>query len=91
MLTWMDSLKGRSMMRLASFTDEEMVNLIDLSAQLKARRAAGQCADAGTLGRVAGAANAGGEKSGQNGNDCNLFHSFSHLVPSLPPRGKAAQ
>ena len=41
MLTWMDSLKGRSMMRLASFTDEEMVNLIDLSAQLKARRAAG--------------------------------------------------
>ena len=41
MLSWMDSLKGRSMMRLASFTDEEMVNLIDLSAQLKARRAAG--------------------------------------------------
>ena len=41
MLTWMDSLKGRSMMRLASFTDEEMLNLIDLSAQLKARRAAG--------------------------------------------------
>ncbi len=41
MLNWMDSLKGRSMMRLASFTDEEMVNLIDLSAQLKARRAAG--------------------------------------------------
>ena len=41
MLTWMDSLKGRSMLRLASFTDEEMVNLIDLAAQLKARRAAG--------------------------------------------------
>ena len=41
MLTWMDSLKGRSMMRLTSFTDEEMINLIDLSAQLKARRAAG--------------------------------------------------
>ena len=41
MLTWMDSLRGRSMMRLASFTDEEMLNLIDLSAQLKARRAAG--------------------------------------------------
>ena len=38
MLTWMDSLKGRSMMRLASFTDEEMLNLIDLAAQLKARR-----------------------------------------------------
>ena len=41
MLNWMDSLKGRSMMRLASFTDEEMVNLIDLAAQLKARRKAG--------------------------------------------------
>ena len=41
MLNWMDSLKGRSMMRLASFTDEEMLNLIDLAAQLKARRAAG--------------------------------------------------
>ena len=41
MLNWMDSLKGRSMMRLASFTDEEMMNLIDLAAQLKARRAAG--------------------------------------------------
>ena len=41
MLTWMDSLKGRSMMRLQSFTDEEMLNLIDLAAQLKARRAAG--------------------------------------------------
>lgn len=41
MLTWMDSLKGRSMMRLASFTDEEMLNLIDLAAQLKARRKAG--------------------------------------------------
>ena len=41
MLSWMDSLKGRSMMRLASFTDEEMLNLIDLAAQLKQRRAAG--------------------------------------------------
>ena len=41
MLNWMDSLRGRSMMRLASFTDEEMLNLIDLAAQLKARRAAG--------------------------------------------------
>ena len=41
MLNWMDSLKGRSMMRLATFTDEEMLNLIDLAAQLKARRAAG--------------------------------------------------
>ena len=25
MLNWMDSLKGRSMMRLASFTDEEIL------------------------------------------------------------------
>jgi ornithine carbamoyltransferase len=37
----MDSLRGRSLMRLASFSDEEMLNLIDLAAQLKARRAAG--------------------------------------------------
>ena len=41
MLNWMDSLKGRSLMRLASFSDEEMLNLVDLAAQLKARRAAG--------------------------------------------------
>ena len=41
MLTWMDSLKGRSLMRLTSFTDEEMLNLVDLAAQLKARRHAG--------------------------------------------------
>ncbi len=41
MLTWMDSLKGRSMMRLKSFTDAEMLNLIELAAQLKARRQAG--------------------------------------------------
>ena len=41
MLKWMDSLRGRSMMRLASFTDEEMADLIGLAAQLKARRAAG--------------------------------------------------
>ena len=41
MLTWMDSLKGRSLMRLTSFTDEEMLSIIDLAAQLKARRAAG--------------------------------------------------
>ena len=41
MLNWMDSLRGRSMMRLASFTDEEMLDLIDLAAQLKARRAGG--------------------------------------------------
>ena len=41
MLTWMDSLKGRSLMRLTSFTDEEMLSIIDLAAQLTARRAAG--------------------------------------------------
>ena len=41
MLTWMDSLYGRSLMRLASFTDEEMLDLVDLAAQLKARRKAG--------------------------------------------------
>ena len=41
MLTWMDSLYGRSLMRLTSFTDEEMLNLVDLAAQLKARRKAG--------------------------------------------------
>lgn len=41
MLNWMDSLYGRSLMRLTSFTDEEMLNLIDLAGQLKARRHAG--------------------------------------------------
>ena len=41
MLTWMDSLKGRSLMRLTSFTDEEMLNLVELAEQLKARRKAG--------------------------------------------------
>ena len=41
MLTWMDSLKGRSLLRMTSFTDEEMLNLIDLAAQLKARRRGG--------------------------------------------------
>ena len=41
MLTWMDSLRGRSLMRLKSFTDEEMLNLVDLASQLKARRRAG--------------------------------------------------
>ena len=40
-LSWMPELKGRSLMRMTSFTDEEMLNLIDLAAQLKARRAAG--------------------------------------------------
>jgi ornithine carbamoyltransferase len=37
----MDSLKGRSLMRLASLTDAEMLDLVDLAAQLKARRRAG--------------------------------------------------
>ena len=41
MLTWMDSLKGRSLMRLTSLTDEEMLDLVELAAQLKARRHAG--------------------------------------------------
>ncbi len=41
MLNWMDSLKGRSLMRLTSFSDEEMLDLIDLAGQLKARRKAG--------------------------------------------------
>lgn len=41
MLKWMDSLYGRSLMRLASFTDEEMLDLVNLAAQLKARRAGG--------------------------------------------------
>jgi ornithine carbamoyltransferase len=41
MLNWMDSLKGRSLMRLASLTDAEMLDLVDLAAQLKARRRAG--------------------------------------------------
>ena len=40
-LTWMPELKGRSLMRMTSFTDDEMLNLIDLAVQLKARRAAG--------------------------------------------------
>ena len=41
MLNWMDSLRGRSLMRLASFSDAEMLNLIDLAWQLKERRRAG--------------------------------------------------
>ena len=41
MLTWMPELYNRSLMRMTSFTDEELLNLIDLAAQLKARRAAG--------------------------------------------------
>ena len=41
MLIWKPELYKRSLMRMTSFTDEEMLNLIDLAAQLKARRAAG--------------------------------------------------
>jgi len=41
MLDWMDSLKGRSLMRLKSLSDAEMLNLVDLAAQLKARRRGG--------------------------------------------------
>ncbi len=41
MLTWMDSLKGRSLMRLTSFSDAEMLDLVNLAGQLKARRRAG--------------------------------------------------
>ena len=41
MLTWKDTLRNRSLMRLASFTDEEMLDLVDLAEQLKARRRAG--------------------------------------------------
>ena len=41
MLTWMPELYNRSLMRMTSFTDEEMLDLIELAAQLKARRAAG--------------------------------------------------
>ena len=41
MLTWMPELYNRSLMRMTSFTDEEMLDLIELAAQLKARHAAG--------------------------------------------------
>ena len=41
MLTWMDSLKGRSLLRLSSLSDAEMLDLVDLAGQLKARRKAG--------------------------------------------------
>ena len=45
MLSWMDSLKGRSLMRLKSLTDAEMLDLVDLASQLKARRRAGTRGD----------------------------------------------
>ena len=41
MLTWMPELYGRSMLRLADVSDEEMMCLIQLASELKARRRAG--------------------------------------------------
>ena len=41
MLTWNPELFGRSLLRLADLSDEEMLSLIDLSVELKARRRAG--------------------------------------------------
>ena len=41
MLEWTDSLKGRSLMRLASLGDAEMLDLVSLAGQLKARRRGG--------------------------------------------------
>lgn len=41
MLKWYPELFGRSLLRLADLTDEEMLNLIELSVALKARRRAG--------------------------------------------------
>lgn len=40
-LTYSPALKGRSLLTSNSFTDEEFLELIDLAAQLKARKAAG--------------------------------------------------
>jgi len=41
MLKWNPELYGRSLLRLADLTDEEMLNLIELAVALKARRCAG--------------------------------------------------
>jgi ornithine carbamoyltransferase len=41
MFTWKPELRGRSLLRLADLTDDEMLCLIELSAELKARRRAG--------------------------------------------------
>ena len=38
MLTWKDTLRNRSLMRLASFTDEEMLNLVDLAEHSPMRK-----------------------------------------------------
>lgn len=40
-LTWNKALKGRSLLTLNSFSDEEMLELIDLAIALKARKNAG--------------------------------------------------
>lgn len=44
-LSWNPALKGRSLVTLRSFTDEEMLELIDLAISLKARKAAGKRGD----------------------------------------------
>ena len=41
MLTWKPELFGRSLLRLADLSDDEMLSLIDLAVALKARRRAG--------------------------------------------------
>lgn len=41
MLKWDPELYGRSLLRLASFSDEEMLGLVQLAVDLKARRRAG--------------------------------------------------
>lgn len=41
MLNWLPSLKNRSLMTLLDFSDEEMLNVVDLAIALKARRKAG--------------------------------------------------
>lgn len=41
MLNWNPALKNRSLLRLSDFTDEEMLDLVSLAMQLKARRRAG--------------------------------------------------
>ena len=41
MLTWRPELFGRSLLRLADLSDEEMLSVIDLAVALKARRRAG--------------------------------------------------
>ena len=40
-LSWNPALRGRSLLTMNSFSDAEMLDLIDLAAALKARRAAG--------------------------------------------------